>query len=242
METTPPTACRPVPPTAWVCRSGRHSTRPAQVSTAGLTAPWPRQWRRCSTWLSVGCKVAFAVSTRTSPLLRLRLEAGQRRPCPHPGSAMPHKSLERVYGRTSCNSISLRRASLATAVVLEGTRFRLTQEGSLLFLVQQSCPTAALPSPRTTPACRALGGAPALGGRCTAPGQSRKAARHLDGSGQPRTCWGPLLPTAWVQRDWATQALGGGRPGCPIGPGSICPWRPGPQPISDLQTGLISWG
>lgn len=131
---------------------------------------------------------------------------------PPPQPAMPRKSLEQVYGRTGCNSVPLHRARLATVIVREGTRFRLTREGWLLFLVQQSCPTAALASPCTTPASHTLGGAPARGGRCAAPGQPWKAARHLDRSGQPWIGRAPLLLTALVQRDWATRVPGWGPP------------------------------
>lgn len=177
------------------------------------------------------------------PLFKLQLEAALwRLPCPQPGSTMPRKSLEQVYGRTGCNSISLRGARLATMIALEGTRFRLTQEGSLLFLVQQSCPAAALPGPCMIPTSHALGGAPACGGRCATPGQPWKAARPLDGSGQPWICRAPLLPTPWCRVTRPPKPWAGGRPGCPVVPGSVCHWRPEPQPISDHKTGLISCG
>ncbi|XP_053755059.1 uncharacterized protein LOC128775918 [Panthera pardus] len=139
-----------------------------------------------------------------------------RRPCHSGGGDAPCSSAFAAKVAFAINTRTLPpfrlRARLATVIVREGTRFRLTREGWLLFLVRQSWPTAALASPCTTPASHTLGGAPARGGRCAAPGQPWKAARHLDRSGQPRIGRAPLLLTALVQRDWATQVPGWGPP------------------------------
>lgn len=73
-------------------------------------------------------------------------------------------------------------------IILEGIRFRPTQEGWLLFLLQQSRPAAALSSPSPAPTSHALGG----------------AAVH-DGGGQPLESLGKLPGTYTWQ--WAALNL-----------------------------------
>lgn len=143
----------PLPlPAPGVCIWGGGSTHPVQVPTSGSRVV-----------LATPAEAVLPAARHLPRRLHLLLTQGRYRPSdpgekpaseaalPPPQPAMPRKSLEQVYGRTGCHSVPLHRARLATVIVREGTRFRLTREGCLLFLVQRSRPTAALASPCTTP-------------------------------------------------------------------------------------------
>lgn len=204
-----------------------------QVSTS-----LPLERTRCSTPREPTVAEHLPGTPGRCPVARLQLKpACPRLPCPHRGPAMPRKSLEQVYGQTGRNSISLRRAWLTTVIILEGTGFRPTREGWLCLLLPQSRPQL----PPHGPTSHVLGQTPAHDGS----GQSLENLGKLPGIYTWEWASLGLLGTPASHCPGSVRlshpSLGWG-PSCPVFPGSMCHWRPDPQPISDQQTGLISAG